>query len=213
MKEKILSFKKFFNDTNTDNSLNETSRIKADPRAIPKPPAKKTPAITAYDILANEIAKEKGITRDQVNGVLYKIAWHETGKTLDPKQKQLGGGPGRGLYQYEPPSIKTALSRMDNYLRKKGKTAPKWIAFFKKNLDVTKLSPKRQSYLALIDMLERSNFNFKKAATTDKELAEQWGKGWQTGNSSKKKKKFLSELPLFYQHKSANKVKYLEPPV
>lgn len=208
MKGKIIKFGDFFNMGDNNGVLNEVSPVKY---SITLP--KRTPIITAYDKLADEVAKEKGITREQVNEVLYKIAWHETGKTLDPKQKQLGGGPGRGLYQYEPPSIKTALSRIDNRVKRKGRTPPKWIEIFKKDLDITKLTPKRQSYIALSDMLERPNFDFKKAATTDKDLAEQWGKGWQTGNSPQKKKKFLSELPLFYQAKAANKIKYLEPPV
>jgi hypothetical protein len=211
MAYRINTFEVFFENYNT---LLETSRVKMGPN-LPEPikplfPVK--PTKTAYDKLVDIVAKEKKLDKEKINDVLYKIAWHETGKTLDPKQKQKGG-PGLGLYQYEPASLKTAIARISNYWKKKNMIPPKWLDVVKTTWDATKLSPKQQSYVALIDMLERKNFNFAKATKGDKELVEEWGKGWQTKNDPKKKKKFLSELPLYYQAKSLKKVNYLEPVV
>lgn len=165
---------------------------------------------SSYEILVNKISSDKKIPVNKINDVLYKIAWHETGKTLDPLQKQQGGGPGRGLYQYEPASLKTAINRIYNFFKKTGGTTPKWVDTIKSHYDASRLSPQQQSFIALVDLVERSNFNLTRATSGDKELVDEWGKGWQTKNDPQKKKKFLAELPLFYQAKSANKVKYLE---
>jgi len=164
---------------------------------------------TAYDNLAISIAKEKKIDKKKIDEVLAKIAFHETGKTLDPKQKQVGG-PGRGLYQYEIESLKTAINRVFNFCKKRGEKIPAWIEEVKKDWDITKLTPKQQSYIALIDMLERKNFDLIKATQSDEELVEQWGKGWQTKNDPKKKEKFLLEMPFYYQAKNLNEINYLD---
>ena len=44
-----------------------------------------------------------GIDKDTMLDHMTRIAYHETGRTLDPKQKQIGGKPGQegmGLFQY-----------------------------------------------------------------------------------------------------------------
>lgn len=211
MPYRINSFEVFFK--NYDKLL-ETSRVTITQKTSKptKPFFLKKTFKSAYDALIDIVANEKNIEKEKINDVLYKIAWHETGKTLDPKQKQKGG-PGLGLYQYEPVSLKTAIARIENFWRKKNMIPPKWLDVVKNSWDITKLSPKQQSYVALIDMLERKNFNFVRATKGDKELVEEWGKGWQTKNDPKKKRKFLSELPLYYQAKSLKKINYLEPVV
>jgi hypothetical protein len=205
-KSRIFLFNDFFG--NGDDILESTKGVTGPQRPLSIYSLLPIKYKTAYDNLAISIAKEKKIDKKKIDEVLNKIAFHETGKTLDPKQKQVGG-PGRGLYQYEIESLKTAVNRVFNFCKKRGERIPAWIEGIKKDWDITKLTSKQQSYIALIDMLERKNFDLMKAIQSDKELVEQWGKGWQTKNDPQKKKKFLSEIPLYYQAKKLNKIKYL----
>ena len=43
---------------------------------------------------------------------------------MNPKLEQYGGGPGRGLMQFEPDSMKTALNRAKRIF---GNNPPSWI--------------------------------------------------------------------------------------
>jgi hypothetical protein len=206
-KSRILLFNSFFG--NKDNILESAKNVTGPQRPLTIYSLLPIKNKTAYDNLAISIAKEKKIDKKKIDEVLTKIAFHETGKTLDPKQKQIGG-PGRGLYQYEIESLKTAINRVFNFCKKRGEKIPAWIEEVKKDWDITKLTSKQQSYIALIDMLERKNFNLIKATQSDEELVEQWGKGWQTKNDPKKKEKFLLEIPLYNQAKNQNKINYLD---
>ena len=68
--------------------------------------------------------KEKGTPSDIYDKVLKPIAYHESDKTMNPKLEQYGGGPGRGLMQFEPDSMKTALNRAKRIF---GNNPPSWI--------------------------------------------------------------------------------------
>jgi len=48
-----------------------------------------------------DIAKEKGLSEDQLKGFISKVGLMEAGYDLDPSIKQYGGGPGRGIAQWE----------------------------------------------------------------------------------------------------------------
>lgn len=164
----------------------------------------------SYSTLVRLVSQEKGIPVVDINKLLYKIAWHETGGTLSPKQTQLGGGPGRGLYQYEPDSLKVALNRVDNYLSRKRLPKPDWISVLKGKYDATILSAKQQSFIALIDLLERSNFDIIRATKSDKNLAEEWGRGWNTKNDPAMIKKFLEDITKgFYREYIQKSIDYL----
>ena len=53
------------------------------------------------DELIAQLIKEKGGTREKYIEVLDSIAYHESAGTNDTKLEQYGGGPGRGIYQFE----------------------------------------------------------------------------------------------------------------
>ena len=87
------------------------------------------PVNDEIDVLRNRVfdfaTKEWGITRKQLEKVMEKVAYHETGRTMDPKQRQKSG-PAGGLYQFEQEpselypaasgSAEDAQSRMLNFL-------------------------------------------------------------------------------------------------
>ena len=100
---------------------------------------------------------------DIVDKVLLPIAAVETGNKYDPKIVQrvenpktgeiTATGPGKGLYQFEPEAMKTALIRASRHT--KNPFVSKHI--LKKDFDATKLSVGQQSALALYDFLEKPN--------------------------------------------------------
>ena len=51
--------------------------------------------------IIDELIKEKGGTRKDYENLMNQIAYHESAHTMDPTISQIGGGPGRGKYQFE----------------------------------------------------------------------------------------------------------------
>ena len=100
---------------------------------------------------------------DSMLDAMTKIAFHETGGSLDPSQMQYGGGPGRGLFQYETgegEGAHTAINRITRYFEgKDGKgKVPEWISSINadSNWDVSSLSPSQQYMLFLADKAKDS---------------------------------------------------------
>lgn len=125
-----------------------------------------------YQFAADYLTKRnKKSTPDQVvDKVLLPIAYHES--KLDPTAMQQGGGPGRGLYQFEAPSLRTALRRAFNTilsskgmpltddpvkLKKAGVPSYMINAYNSKDPDASKLSPGQQSAVLLFDYLQKKN--------------------------------------------------------
>lgn len=117
--------------------------------------------------------KNKKSTSEQiVDKVLLPIGYHES--KLDPTRLQDKGGPGRGMYQYEGPSLRTALRRAFNVILekqglgftdnpeqlKKAKVPSYMInAYHSKNPDASKLTAGQQSAIAVFDYLKKPNTN------------------------------------------------------
>ena len=95
---------------------------------------------------------------DQIKEMMNRIAWHESGMTMDPNQLQVGGGPGRGMYQFEGQSLPTAVNRSINAYKASGKEAPSWLQDINDQgiTDATQLTPEVQSALALGNILSQS---------------------------------------------------------
>lgn len=53
------------------------------------------------DKMLDHIIKTEGGTPEKYKELMNHIAFHESAGTMDPKLKQYGGGPGRGVYQFE----------------------------------------------------------------------------------------------------------------
>ena len=87
-----------------------------------------------YDLLMERILEKtvSNVGQEDVERLMNMIAYHETGPSQRnlPDARQEGGGPGRGLYQYELASGKgsgaarTAMNRLLNVLGEEG--LPQW---------------------------------------------------------------------------------------
>lgn len=113
-----------------------------------EPPEKGTP---------RDIIQSLGLDAETYERYKSLVMFHETGGSLDPKQKQIGGGPGRGLFQFEPDAAKTAATRLKRYYQERDLTTPDVIErFSKKGGDASLLSPEDQELLFTGQMMKVS---------------------------------------------------------
>ena len=52
-----------------------------------------------YNYVLKHISERYDQSEDNVEDIMNRIAWHESRGVVDCKQ--IGGGPGRGLFQFE----------------------------------------------------------------------------------------------------------------
>ena len=174
------------NSIMADNTYNETVK----PDLMEDALNSSGPVNDHIDALRNKVfdfaTKEWGITRKQLEKVMEKVAYHETGRTMDPKQRQIGG-PAGGLYQFEQEpseeypkasgSATTAENRMINFLTRKGRGLNLPLDYAKlitKNMpdDFSKIDKRLQDIAFLTNYLEHPSdeSGLSKAATDDKAL-------------------------------------------
>ena len=157
-----------------------------------------------YEDVLGVIKEYRGYKPSDVNEVLNKIAWHESALSMDPTKKQElndgSFGKGRGLYQFEPDALTTAINSTKNLYTNAGKEIPDWVKSIDTK-DASILPASQQSALAAASMIQRENFIFDKALKSDEGLTEAWGKGWQTKNDPKKKELFKKHLESYYTKK------------
>ena len=104
-----------------------------------------------YQEFLDYIASIKGISPAALEEAMEKIAFHETGaqQRMSPAAKQLGGGPGRGLFMFEigpRAGAITAVNRTVNHFRREKLELPRWLStlYKGKSLDASTLSPSQQ---------------------------------------------------------------------
>lgn len=119
----------------------------------------------------DELIKRKGGSREDWEDRFGAVSYHESGRTQDPAQKQIGGGPGRGLYQYEmtrnPESgvrgsgeANSAVNRTVRLMKSMGQNVPQWLTDLQgTDADFTKLSRQQQEIIFIADgLLDRGDF-------------------------------------------------------
>ena len=142
------------------------------------------------DVLRNKVfdfaGKEWGLTRKQLEKVMEKITYHETGRTMDPKQRQING-PAGGSFQFEQRASKkypkasgsaiTAENRMINFLTRKGRGLNLPLDYVKSitgsmSDDFSKIDKRLQDIAFLTNYLEHpsAESGLSKAATDDEAL-------------------------------------------
>jgi len=151
-----------------------------------------------YSTTLDLISTYKGHNPSAMREALNKIAWHETGMTLNPKQLQGNDPkkPGKGLYQFEKDSLATAIQSAKNFYKSIGEPVPDWINNLN-TTDATTLSASQQSSLAALSMVQKKNFPVRQALESDEGLVEAWAKGWQTKNDPAKKALFKEHLEIY----------------
>ena len=123
---------------------------------------------TDLNDLLELVIQDKGGTPQQYQDLMNQIAYHETGplQRMNPQAIQEGGGPGRGLFQFEVGENKggnTAVNRTYNYLVNSGAEVPEWLYNIwegTKSVDASKLSGEKQRMLFLGNYMGHPQANF-----------------------------------------------------
>jgi|DEB0MinimDraft_10_1074344.scaffolds.fasta_scaffold54763_2 hypothetical protein len=176
-------------DTVEERAMNEA--ISGTSLEVPLP--KEKPPVSNDLEVALSIAekKGKGNASDIYDKVLKPIAFHESDGTMNPELKQYSGGPGRGLMQFEPKSMKTALNRAKKIF---DNNPPSWIkkAIDEKNYDASTLTSNQQMALAVYDLLQKPEADISKVTKGEQSIEDFWAKHWWAGNKKDLNKRLKS---------------------
>ena len=131
------------------------------------------------DIVLQKIMQEKGGKREDYFDLMNQIAYHESAGTLDPKLHQYGGGPGRGIFQFEEgvnAGGKTAANRTIQFYKQKGITIPQWLKDTQKekSVDVSNFTKEQQEILFLGNMRGHPKADFSKVWNGEEDVADFW---------------------------------------
>lgn len=152
------------------------------------------------------IASDYNISYRDLNTLLNKMAFQETGGTMSPTLEQkLDEGVrfnsnehGVGLFQYNVPSAETSAKRAINYLNSKSLPIPSWIIDLRDNpQNISKLPASRQKILAAYDIAVKPNFSIRNALFGDESLSKEWGRGWQTKSEPVKMRQFVTNASKY----------------
>lgn len=144
-------------------------------------------------LIANLI-EEKGGSRNDYLTLLNAIAYHETMGKMDPTTKQIGGGPGRGLFQFEEGKHSggiTAAKRTRDYMSSKGMDVPEWLstASSGNSLNAASLTPMQQKMLFLGNMRMHPKANFSNVWEGKESPEDFWAKYHWAGPTAETKKR------------------------
>ena len=95
------------------------------------------------------MALDLGMELDYYKSLRDSFIYHETGGTFDPKQKQIGGGPGRGLFQMDSNTLVTNTKRLYTYYLSNDLEVPTFLdkILFRKITDASDLSSIEQEVI------------------------------------------------------------------
>ena len=172
------------------------------------------------------IAKEKNMNPMLIEDAMNKIGFHESWDSEErtgniANRIQMGGGPGRGAFQYEigysyidpntgtkkwrinkeaetdqPNSAIVARQRALNYYEKVlGEDPPEWLVGLPENFNPAELPLDKQQLLFLTDHRMRKGSDFKKLESMD--IDQWWGMFHQTENDPDKRRKFRTHAGLY----------------
>ena len=221
----------------------------ADDRLAPRPPANNLPVeeiVTSpramngsLQEIATMVANDDKVPVDFIiNEVIDPIAYHEShnyvknsqnpgirqGVRMSPTQLQAGGGPGRGMFQFEgkrgvqkavldaagnkkkdkegnvimgDDSFDIALKRASKYFTNKNMQIPSWVTDIQPGQDATSLTGDQQKALAIL--------NFKGMANRPNKIEANFGKLYEKfqGPSRSDFNKSLGEFWKTYHHRKA----------
>lgn len=149
------------------------------------------------DKLIQKLIEEKGGSYDDYLNLLNAVGYHESAHTLDPTIKQIGGGPGRGKYQFEEGKNAggiTAAKRTVQYYKENNIPVPQWLkeATTSDSLDATKLSSEQQDILFLGNMRKHPKANFKNIWDGKETVSDFWANYHWAGDPKDRNKRLES---------------------
>jgi len=154
------------------------------------------------NVMIESIMKTEGGTPAQYRKLMDEIAYHETGGRMDPAIHQIGGGPGRGIYQFEEGKNaggKLAVIHTKKYLEQNKIPVPSWLKELNKSesVDFSKLTKDQQDVLFLGHYKMHAKADFSKVMSGTESNVDFWGKYHQTKNDPVLKQQFLNNADRY----------------
>jgi hypothetical protein len=167
------------------------------------------------NVMIESIMKTEGGTPAQYRKLMDEIAYHETGGRMDPAIHQIGGGPGRGVYQFEEGKDaggKLAVIHTKKYLEQNKIPVPSWIKELDKNesVDFSKLTKDQQDILFLGHYKMHAKADFSKIMNGTESNVDFWGKYHQTKNDPVLKQQFLNNADRYSAKVNKDKMSTLK---
>lgn len=148
-----------------------------------------------YQELLEYVAEKKGGTTAQIEDMMERIMFHESGG--DPKKKQMGGGPGMGAFQFESQEGAGGIIAVNRaYNITEGKEAafselaeydtPSWVKQYypQKSFDASQVDIEKQKYLFLMNQLAHPKADLGKYLSGEMPLFDYWAKYHWAGDQS-----------------------------
>ena len=157
-----------------------------------------------YTQMLREVSKRYKQTPQTMDDLMDRIAFHETGpgSRMNPETIQSGGGPGRGLFQFETGEGQggmTAMRRLRQYFKDSGGEIPGWTDYNpREGLDASKLTPHQQKMLFMANTMYHPTASLE--GVNPDNLGEYWQKYHYAGPEDKRN--------LFDESMAAYNLKY-----
>jgi spore coat assembly protein SafA len=133
---------------------------------------------------------------DIYNKVIMPLAYHESDGTMDPKLAQYGGGPGRGVMQYEPDRFNSSVVRAIRQFNDLGKDIPEWLDNIDLSGDIqkeiTSLTANQQMSLAVYDLLQKRGVDIGEVLSGKESIEDVWADHWWQGPDKQRKKRIAA---------------------
>ena len=126
-----------------------------------------------YNYVLKHIAERYGQSEGFLESIMDRIAWHESRGVVDCKQ--IGGGPGRGLFQFEEgyqQGGETAMKRLLRWFVKHDIDTPSWVNISIEGVDASKLDKEAHCMMFLGNVRYHPKASFK--GLTIENLPEWW---------------------------------------
>jgi len=144
-----------------------------------------------YEYMLSNMCIRYKQTQEDLEEFMDRIAYHES--KSDPKCKQAGGGPGRGLFQFEE-GVKeggeTAMNRLLRWFVENDRQAPQWTIIPLNGVDASRLEPEAQKMLFMGNVRYHPYASFK--GLNVKGLPEWWAKYHWAGPEHQKEERIAS---------------------
>jgi len=164
-----------------------------------------------YQELLEYIVSKKGGSVEKLEDMMNKIMYHES--KSDPAKKQMGGGPGRGAFQFESQPGGggiIAINRAYNITEGK-ETAfpelaeyktPEWVKQYypEKSFDASQVDLEKQKYLFLMNQLAHPSADLGKYLNDEMSLTDYWLKYHWAGSekdAQKRKSSFERDMEAY----------------
>jgi hypothetical protein len=109
-----------------------------------------------YNQMMSMMQEEYNQTPEQMEDIMGRIGYHESAGTSDPTLHQYGGGPGRGLFQFETGAGEggeTAMRRLHRYFNESKQDIPDWAQIGERfGVDASKLTPEQQKMMFMANI-------------------------------------------------------------